>query len=63
MKWREMQVRVRKGQYWRKKDSGALVRITATHGSDAFTYIPVSKTGTRGHKVRAKELYMFWERV
>lgn len=57
-----MRCKIRKGQFWRKKDSGLVVQITATHGSDSFGYTSISGK-QNGHKVKAKELWMFWEKV
>lgn len=57
-----MRIKVRKGQIWQKKDSGLIVKITSSKGSDTFTYTSISGK-QNGHKVKEKELWMFWKKL
>lgn len=58
--WRENPIRMRKGQYWKKNDTGNIGQIVAV-SSDHVVVVQPRKS--RAHHVTKKDLLMFWRKL
>lgn len=61
MKYEDRRVKVRRGQVWRKRDTGHLVQITGSKGRGYYTTKRLD--GNRTHSIYEKDLWLWWDLV
>jgi len=56
--------KIRRGQLWKKKDTGLVVELTGRNGKGHWSYKKLSN-GCSGkqHSVFENDLYRFWEKI
>jgi hypothetical protein len=61
MKFEDRRVKVKKGQVWRKRDTGHLIQITGRKNKAYYTTKRLD--GHRSHSVYEKDLWLWWDLV
>jgi len=56
--WRENRIKVRKGQVWKKMDSGNVGVVTGVTDEMCYMQQPNKR---RNHHIRKRDLFMFWK--
>lgn len=58
--WRDNPIKIRKGQVWKKNDSGHVCEITHVNADMVYVQYPRKK---RCHHLTKKDLLMFWKQL
>lgn len=58
--WRSNPIRIRKGQVWKKNDSGNVGRVLHVSADHVVVHSPCKK---RAHHITKKDLLMFWKQL
>jgi hypothetical protein len=60
---KQQQIKVRKGQVWRKRDSGRLGLITALSKNETCKIKLLGGPRNKTHETRIRDVRMFWDFV
>lgn len=58
--WRKNPIKIRKGQVWKKNDSGHVCEIRGVASDEVYIQYPSKK---RCHHLAKRDLLMFWKQI
>jgi len=61
MKLPDIRPKIRRGQLWKKKDTGLVVEVTGKDNKKRWSYRKLK--GGPTHSVAEKDMYLFWEKI